>query len=169
MNAVKDRYDQEVEILTENPALIHIAWAVTSALFRPMLRHKEDVRVCPSCLTQAKLWIERALREHDPKPAYNNLVRLAGDDVVQQLWCDDQIPSDERDITVSQLKEFARWQRAMDARYEVEPPPVLTDEQMDLFKIWFGNDGHAQKGLEGTRGEEMEKLFEYCRVMQFPF
>jgi hypothetical protein len=90
-----DIYDEEVEKLTNNPALIKESWNN----YHPLFRTVDDCGFGPyGCLTQIKCGDKSA----------------SSQDLTERIRSDVRVPMKPEDIKVEDLEVFAEWQRIID-------------------------------------------------------
>lgn len=102
----KDKYDEAIEYLTENPHEIETVWMhpfdhKAGCLFMFVIPNdvefRPDRKLC-GCLTTIR----------------NCGYAAWTDELTEAIRADDRIPNDLKDITIEKLPIFAEWQRRID-------------------------------------------------------
>ena len=129
-NIIKDRYDEAIEYLTDNPEQIMDCWdrawlSEHGDLFKYVspggrwecrINERLDSPSC-GCLTQ--------IRDSFLNHRKGALLKIASDksgmaideELTKEIQLDQRIPSNPEDITVESLPVFAEWQRKLDKIY----------------------------------------------------
>lgn len=106
----RDRYDDEVNRLTNNPRLIRESWDYAEPLFQHV-QHVARPRanfVC-GCLTQVA----------------SKIFEAATPELTEAIQKDERIPKSVEFITVEHLPLFAEWQRRIDKELKRKAPERL--------------------------------------------
>lgn len=114
MTTIIDRYDQEVERLTNEPKLIENSWHCCGPLFafcKPSgsdgIREDGKACGCPTLIRGEYGWVAWT------------------DELTELIRADDRLPKSYRGIRREHLPAFAEIQRKLDAALHREPPEML--------------------------------------------
>lgn len=101
-----DKYDKEIERLTENPDKIQDSWQYPGPLFAYVVRLELVPAGTVGCLTMYRSKVHRP--DTAPLEMQTTLTELANDT---------RLPDNDKKIEPKHLRVFAEWQRRLDREF----------------------------------------------------
>lgn len=117
---MKDKYDEAVEYLRQNPAEIQEAWTQTwehkaGCLFRPVAKsHAPEGHCWPKRSIDAERCGCLTTIRGQTGGGFGYAIVAETDELTQAIIADGRIPKSVDEITVDNLEVFAEWNRRID-------------------------------------------------------